>query len=67
MILLINTLISHIFKVTGFRQPTLPIGAPCGNFTGYCDIFHVCQVVDLKTPFEKLEAIYYKREGKYFM
>ncbi len=52
-------------QVTGFRKPTLPIGAPCLNDTGFCDIFHVCQVVDLQTPIDNIKGLYYKREGKY--
>ena len=52
----------HIPRVTGFRKPTLPIGAPCLNDSGFCDIFHVCKVVDLKTPIDNIEELYYKRE-----
>lgn len=52
----------HIPVVTGFRKPTLPLGAPCANDTGYCDLFHNCEIVDLELPLERIEDLYYKRE-----
>ncbi|MEE6485409.1 hypothetical protein FKM82_014267 [Ascaphus truei] len=42
----------HLFNKTLIQ---LPPGSPCGQRQGYCDKFHVCQLVDADGPIARLK------------
>ena len=40
-----------------------PIGFPCGGFTGYCDFFNQCMIVDSEGALERLANILFDSDA----